>query len=250
MAIFSNSSSQQHSILAGYQRRANHLKARSTSRYNVGVNLGSLRDEINDRYNSRFTKPYGNPQDLQRKVQKWVQHETKNVQSANRRLKAASANLAKLVENQKTIAQAHADITVETAKAAAGRIDEVDANKIAEKTAIVKAIDNQYRVNNYVDIMKKQSDAIEVARKKKAAAEATQDTVTDVTDKVYMKDVEDFMVDGRLMRESKFAIMGIPATVGLTMLAAGVIYFGFLQPNKPKRKTVHGNKSAAVAVFG
>ena len=51
MAVFSNSSNQKHSILAGYQRRANQLKARSTSRYNVGTNLGNVANRINDEYN-------------------------------------------------------------------------------------------------------------------------------------------------------------------------------------------------------
>ena len=57
MAVFGNSTSQQHSILAGYQRRANQMKARSTSRFNT-ANLGNVADYINDGYNSRFTKSY------------------------------------------------------------------------------------------------------------------------------------------------------------------------------------------------
>ena len=86
MAIFGNTSSQQHSILAGYQRRANQLKARSTSRYNVGTNLGNVANRINDGYNKRFTKPYGEPEVLQQKVNKWVAHTEDNVRKATNTL--------------------------------------------------------------------------------------------------------------------------------------------------------------------
>jgi len=79
-------------------------------------------------------------------------------------------------------------------------------------------------------------------------AEEALRTVHDITDKVYMKDVEDFMIDGRLMRESKAAVIVTPTTALLTLLGVGVLYYKFFQPSKtPSFRG--GNKSAAMAVF-
>ena len=143
MAVFSNSSSQKHSILAGYQRRANQLKARSTSRYNVGVNLGSLRDRINDEYNERFAPPYGDPKKLQDKVNKWMDHQEKVLVASSRRRKAASARVAAAVNNQNKVVEAHKEITAELQKVAQGRAEEVDANKVAKNTLIIQKIEKK-----------------------------------------------------------------------------------------------------------
>lgn len=249
MAVFSNSSSQKHSILAGYQRRANQLKARSTSRYNVGVNLGSLRDRINDEYNERFAPPYGDPKKLQDKVNKWMDHQEKVLVASSRRRKAASARVAAAVNNQNKVVEAHKEITAELQKVAQGRAEEVDANKVAKNTLIIQKIEKDYTPNSFEVIDTRLKQKVTDARKELVLAEEANAKALQVSDKVHLKAVEDFMVDGRLVRESKVALMFTPLTIGLTLGAAGVLYLGFLQGGKTTR-TVSGNKSAAMAVFG
>lgn len=247
MAYFGNSTDQAHSILAGYQRRSNQLQARSTSRYNVGVNLGSIKNRINDKYNKHLAPKYGNPQELQNKVQDWVQHQEKDVVAAVNRVKKASGKLAQAINDQNTVINAHKDIAADMASFAKG--DDVDANKIAEKTKIIKVIDNTYSPANFKAVNTRLTQKVTDARVVKAAALEAHRKVYEVTDKVYLKDVEDFMVKGRLVRESKVALMFTPLTIALTLGAAGVLYYGFLQGGSTSRR-VTGNKSAAMAVFG
>jgi|MDSW01.2.fsa_nt_gb hypothetical protein len=249
MAVFSNSSNQKHSILAGYQRRANQLKARSTSRYNVGTNLGSIKDRINDEYNQRFAPPYDDPKKLQDKVNKWMNHQEKVLAASSRRRKAASARVATAVNNQNTVLEAHKEITAELQKVAQGRAEEVDANKVAKNTLIIQKIEKDYTPGGFEVIDTRLKQKVTDARKELADANTANEKALQVSDKVHLKAVEDFMVDGRLVRESKVALMFTPLTIALTLGAAGVLYYGFLQGGSTTR-TVSGNKSAAMAVFG
>tara|TARA_B100000287_G_C20620196_1_gene775667 strand:- start:172 stop:918 length:747 start_codon:yes stop_codon:yes gene_type:complete len=248
MAVFSNSSNQKHSILAGYQRRANQLKARSTSRYNVGTNLGSIKDRINDEYNQRFAPPYDDPKKLQDKVNKWMNHQEKVLVTSSRRRKAESARVATAVNNQNKVLEAHKEINAELQKMAQGRAEEVDANKVAKNTRIIQEIDKTYTPESFEVVDTRLKQKVIDARKRLVLAEEANAKALQVSDKVHLKAVEDFMVDGRLVRESKAAGM-IGLTTLLTLGAAGVIYYGFLQGGKTTRR-VSGNKSAAMAVFG
>ena len=96
MAYFGNSTDQTHSILAGYQRRANQLQARSSSRYNVGVNLGSVSDRINDAYSNRLSRPYGDTKVLRDRVNKWSDYAENQVNNALTKLTQAKDRIGDL----------------------------------------------------------------------------------------------------------------------------------------------------------
>ena len=279
MAIFGNTSSQQHSILAGYQRRANQLKARSTSRYNVGTNLGSVANRINDGYNKRFTKPYGEPEVLQQKVNQWGTHTEDNVRKATNTLSTLRKQKAEAQEKLAVMDEFHPTAKKQLQLVSSDEETEVrqfDSNALAEAQNKIKAIPEfkSYNVFNGDTLRRKMARSIRFVKPNKdgkdwgilaqpndsyldpnsfdgkiVLAEDALRKVHDVTDRVYMKDIEDFMVDGRLMRESKTAIMVAPTTAILTALGIGVLYYGFFQP-KASIGFKGGNKSAATAVFG
>jgi hypothetical protein len=264
-----------HSIAAGYQRRANQLQARSTSNYNVGVNLGSVKDRINDGYNKRFTKPYGQPQVLQNKVAKWVKHTEDNVETATTRLATFRKNKVDHQTELKILDDNHAIVKAQLMLQAEGRYQEMNITQINIANEAIKTIGDfkTYTPFNYSTLRNKKRRQISYVKTnednkdwgvltlpdnkyedpnsdtgKILLAEEALRTVHDITDKVYMKDVEDFMVDGRLMRESKAAVIVTPTTALLTLLGVGVLYYNFFQPSKtPSFRG--GNKSAAMAVF-
>lgn len=191
-----------------------------------------------------MTPAYGKPEVLQRKVNAWQDQVSSNVRKAKVNLVKARELKATHEVQLKVISDNHAYIASELVKMP----EAIDANKVAEARAAIQAVDASYNIINYETVYgSKQkeikADAIEVAK-----ARVAQDKVNDVTDKVYMKDVEDFMVDGRLMRESKAAIVVVPTTAFLVAAGIGILYFGFLQPKKTL-KFGSGNESAAMAVF-
>jgi len=233
-----------HSVLAGYQRRSNQLKARSTSRYNVGVNLGNIADRLNDGYNTRMTPAYGKPEVLQRKVNAWQNQVDTNVRKARFNLTTARELKGKHEAQLTVISENHAYIADQLKKMP----EEIDADNVATARLAVQEVDSSYNIINYETVYANKQAEIKADAISVAKARAAQDTINDVTDKVYMKGVEDFMVDGRLMRESKAAIVVVPATAFLVAAGIGILYFGFLQPKKTLRFG-SGNKSAAMAVF-
>ena len=110
-------------------------------------------------------------------------------------------------------------------------------------------IEKDYTPGGFEVIDTRLKQKVTDARKELADANTANEKALQVSDKVHLKAVGDFMVDGRLVRESKVALMFTPLTIALTLGAAGVLYYGFLQGGSTTR-TVSGNKSAAMAVFG
>tara|TARA_B100000902_G_scaffold397160_1_gene460129 strand:- start:98 stop:910 length:813 start_codon:yes stop_codon:yes gene_type:complete len=269
MAVFGNSTSQQHSILAGYQRRANQMKARSTSKFNT-VNLGSIRDSINDGYNRRFTKPYGDTADLQNKVKTWHDYSVNEVKNANDRLAQAEARLGKLEGKRLLLDELHKQIQDILVQLNDG--DSTNLNLYGEKIREIKQkVDGNYNVGNYEQVRRYITDEIGrknikgtttrwsdssqgdweyakgSARKDIELAKEDVRRVSKVQESVHLKAVEDFMVDGRLIRESKTALVVTPLT---TLLVGGLIAYGVYKLGSGTPINFSGsNKSAAMAVF-
>ena len=268
MAVFGNSTSQKHSILAGYQRRANQMKARSTSRFNT-ANLGNIRDAVNDTYNKFLTKPYGDSADLQKKVKKWHDYSVNEVKNANDRLAQAQAKLGELEAKRLLLDNLHEEIENILVELNEGKSDNLNiyGQKINE---VKQKVDGNYNVGNFEQVRRFITDKIGVKVVKGTetrwsvpeqgqwewkkgtvkrdivdAQEAVRE-VTKVRDSVHLKDVEDFMVDGRLMRESKGAAVSL-----MTSLAVGgLIAYGVYKLGSGKGISFSGsNKSAAMAVF-
>ena len=84
----------------------------------------------------------------------------------------------------------------------------------------------------------------ESAQSERDAAQREYDTATDVLDNVHMKGVEDWMVRGPLMRESKTALVISPVMVGVGVL--GMAYLmKITQTYRPPAASA--NKGAAFA---
>ena len=271
MAVFGNSTSQKHSILAGYQRRANQMKARSTSRFNT-ANLGNVRDSINDGYNKLLTNPYGDSADLQKKVKTWHDYSVNEVKNANDRLAQATNRLGKLEAIRVFLDNGHADVTTLLENIRRG-----DSDNLTEYGEKVQEIRNHdpllqlYEVTNYDKVRRYITDTIGIkvgegtntrwvteaqgewewkkgtVRADKREAQELVKEVSKVQDSVHLKNVEDFMVDGRLMRESKTALVVTPIT---TILVGGLIAYGVYKLGSGNAIGFSGsNKSAAMAVF-
>ena len=273
MAYFGNSTDQTHSILAGYQRRANQLQARSTSKYNLGVNLAGPLDMINDTYNNRLTKSYGDSKVLRDRVNTWADYSENEVMSAQSKLDQARDKVAELRANIIKLNADHDEVQKILFRINAGTQSTTDiASYGLLVQSIKKEIDSNYNVDNFESIrskIQKSLDSRVVKGTKKqwlqpsdgkweyASGTAMHDTVMakeakaevdKVQDSVHLKSVEDFMVDGRLMRESKTALVITPLTA---IAVVGVGLWAYRQFFRDKPINFGGNnKSAAVAVFG
>lgn len=271
MAVFGNSTSQKHSILAGYQRRANQMKARSTSRFNT-ANLGNVADSINDGYNSRFTKPYGDSADLQNKVKTWHDYSVNQVKDANDKLKQAQDRLGRFEAVRLFLDNGHIEVTELLEKIRKGESGNLD--EYSKKILDIRNYDSLlklYQVTNYDKVRRYLTDTIGVKvvedtntkwvnaaqgpwewkkgtiRADIRDANELVDEVNKVQDSVHLKNVEDFMVDGRLMRESKTALVFTPLTA---LVVGGLIYYGVRKLGSGNAIGFSGsNKSAAMAVF-
>lgn len=271
MAIFGNSTSQKHSILAGYQRRANQMKARSTSRFNT-ANLGNVVDSINDGYNSRFTKAYGDSADLQDKVKTWHDYSVNQVKNANDKLKQAQDRLGRFQAAMLFLDNGHAEATDLLEQINRG--ESSNLNSYGVKVQEIRDYDpllNLYAVTNYAKVRRyiEHTIGLKVVKGtntnwvnaaqgewewKKGTiradirdAKELVDEVNKVQDSVHLKNVEDFMVDGRLMRESKSALVFTPLTA---IVVGGLIYYGVRKLGSGNAIGFSGsNKSAAMAVF-
>jgi hypothetical protein len=87
---------------------------------------------------------------------------------------------------------------------------------------------------------------VEQLRLKRDLARQEYNNATDVLDNVHMKNVEDWMVAGPLMRESKAAMVVSPAMILLGVVGTVFLYEKY-STRGPRKAT--GNKSAAYAVF-
>ena len=268
MAVFGNSTSQKHSILAGYQRRANQMKARSTSKFNT-ANLGNVADSINDGYNNRFTKPYGDSKVLQDKVKTWHDYSVNQVKTANDRLAQAYNRMSSL--KSKRTEMKIIDEQVQDAQIQIGKGDNTNINILGKLILSGQKIDKNYNGSNGATVDRYLAGQIGAkvvkgtntpwvneaqgpfewkvgsAQRDIDDARAAVREVEKVSDSVHLKEVEDFMVDGRLMRESKTALVVTPLT---TILVGGLIAYGVYKFGSGNAIGFSGsNKSAAVAVF-
>lgn len=257
-----------HSIAAGYVRRSNLQNARKTSPFgslgNEPLKLSTfntkkaidntiatrgvnIKDRANNYYNAKFAKPYGSPAELYDKVSKWKQHEEEVVFAKKKKLDAKQSVVAALIVDIRHLDTTHSEIQAEVDKAALGRAEEVDNEKVNRLREEIQQYAPSYDFFNYTTIKQELATAKRAAQSERDAAQREYDTATDVLDNVHMKGVEDWMVRGPLMRESKTALMVTPAMLALGAL--GAIYVGILT-RKYQPPAARGNKSAAFAVFG
>ena len=260
MAYFGNSTDQAHSILAGYQRRANQLQARSTSRYNVGVNLGSVSDRINAAYSNRLSRPYGDSKVLRDRVNTWADYSENEVNNAQNKLTQAKDRIGALNAQLSAFDTLHNAIqqilikindgnqSVEDMKSYGNMVQQVRGSKPVNVSSYEVDL-SSYDVDNVEKMRKKITDAIGTAMSDKVLAKEAIDKVNKVQNSVHLKAVEDFMVDGRLMRESKTALVITPLTA-IAVVGVGLwAYRQFFRTKSPVNFS-GSNKSAAVAVFG
>lgn len=244
-----------HSIAAGYARRSNLNNARKTSAFGSLGNtvkttekgiFESSRDRLNDAYNKRFAAKYGDVSELLTKVEAWRTHEAEVVDMRRTNLQLASDRVSKAATNKVTLIEEHAKILPEWNLATSGNIEDANTEVMNAGINTIKKIFPTYQVSNYDKLLAEQTKIIQnlLADREKRRIELRDATL--VLDRVYMKDVEDWMVDGRLMRESKTALIVTPT---MLLLGAGVaIYFGaFKESLKAPKATA--NKGAAFAVF-
>tara|TARA_Y100000592_G_C5467873_1_gene317743 strand:+ start:1165 stop:1980 length:816 start_codon:yes stop_codon:yes gene_type:complete len=256
-----------HSIAAGYVRRNNLQNARKMSPFGslgseplklstfntkkaidntIATRGVNIRDRANNFYNSKFTNPYGSPAELYDKVSKWKQHEEEVVFAKKKKLQAKQSILTALGQDRIHLANTHSEIKAELDKAAEGRAEEVDNEKVNRLTLEIQEYAPSYNFFNYKGIATELSTGWKAALGERDAAQREYDSATKVLDNVHMKGVEDWMVKGPLMRESKTALMVTPAMLALGAL--GAIYVGVLA-RKYQPPAARGNKSAAFAVF-
>tara|TARA_B100002019_G_scaffold247162_1_gene225420 strand:+ start:1023 stop:1802 length:780 start_codon:yes stop_codon:yes gene_type:complete len=245
-----------HSIAAGYVRRSNLNNARKTSAFgNLGNTIKKTekgiaetsKDRLNDFYTSKFTKPYGSPAELYDKVSKWKQHEEEVVFAKKKKLQAKQSILTALGQDRIHLANTHREIKAELDKAATGRSEEIDNEKVSRLTQEIQEYAPSYNFFNYKSVATELSTGWRAALGERDAAQREYDSATDVLDNVHMKGVEDWMVKGPLMRESKAALVISPVMIGVGVI--GMFYLMKLtQTYQPP--AARGNKSAAFAVFG
>jgi len=257
-----------HSIAAGYVRRNNLNNARKTSAFgslgNEPLKLSTfntkkavdntiatrgvnIRDRANNYYNAKFTRPYGSPAELYDKVSKWKLHEEEVVFAKKKKLEAKQSVVAALDVDIRHLDTTHSEVKAELDKAAVGRAEEVDNEKVLKLQDEIRQYAPSYDFFNYTAIKQELATAKRAAQQERDVAQREYDTATDVLDNVHMKGVEDWMVRGPLMRESKAALVISPMMIGVGVI--GMFYLmKMTQTYQPP--AARGNKSAAFAVFG
>ena len=116
----------------------------------------------------------------------------------------------------------HSEIKAELDKAAVGRAEEVDNEKVTRLSEEIRQYAPTYDFFNYITIKKELATAKRAAQQERDVAQREYDSATDVLDNVHMKGVEDWMVKGPLMRESKAALVISPVMIGVGVL--GIAY--------------------------
>jgi hypothetical protein len=260
------------SIGAGYVRRLNLQSQRNTrgigsigeaplklSTFNTskavkntvdtqGVNI---KDRLNDWYSGKMSDQYGDVNELFNKVNAWRDHETKVVAvrraqkiDAEERHATFALNVTEMYRLDNIVQEQY--LLVNRGVHEQG---ESDYNKVTQAIAEAKAMGppfNKYIGNNFPDVKKVMLKEVERLRVKRDLARQEYNNATDVLDNVHMKGVEDWMVDGPLMRESKAAMVISPAMILLGIV--GTVYAYEKYSSRGSRKAT-GNKSAAYAVF-
>lgn len=261
-----------HSIGAGYQRQLNLNNARKTSPFgrlgevvksgNEPLKLSTFNtskavnntietrgrnilDRANDAYNSKVASRYGPVNELFNKVDTWRAYEADVVSARKRDYEAATARHTAMSEKIVMLEDGHGIITANVDLIASNRAEEVDFEAHNNKLAEIKSAFPNYSLSTYNQVMSAAKADLNALAVKKQTAKTRFRDATVVLDRVHMKGVEDWMVDGPLMRESKTALVVTPVMVGLGFIAA---YYA-LKPGKTSTRSPTANKSAAFAVF-
>ena len=260
------------SIGAGYVRRLNLQSQRNTrgigsigqaplklSTFNTskavkntvdtqGVNI---KDRLNDWYSGKMSDQYGDVNELFNKVNAWRDHESKVVSVRRAQKIDAEERHATFALNVTEMYRLDNIAQEQFALVARGVHEqgESDYNKVTQAIADAKAMGspfNKYNGINFASVESSMLKEVGQLRLKRDLARKEYDEATDVLDNVHMKDVEDWMVDGPLMRESKAAMVISPAMILLGIV--GTVYAYEKYSSRGSRKAT-GNKSAAYAVF-
>ena len=239
-----------------------------------GVNI---RDRLNNWYNSKITDQYGDVNQLLTKVRAWEDHASRVVMAKLQQKEVAEARHAAFALDVDEMYRLNDIVKEQFQLISDGRHQEANDNIVTDSIKEAAKLDNKYKdstldtyIPGYSNIFGKYTglnfDDVETSMleyaggkfdangnqlkpgllQKRDAARKAHKEATQVLDRVYIKDVEDWMVSGPLMRESKTALVISPM-----MLAAGVISGIYVMNKLAKRgpRKATGNKSAAYAVF-
>lgn len=261
-----------HSIGAGYQRQLNLNNARKTSPFgrlgevvksgNEPLKLSTFNtskavnntietrgrnilDRANDAYNTKVASRYGPVNELFNKVDTWRAYEADVVSARKRDYEVATARHTAMSEKIVMLEDGHGLISANVDLIADNRAKEVDFEKHNNKLAEIKSVFPSYSPSTYNEVMSAAKADLNALAVKKETAKTRFRNATVVLDRVHMKGVEDWMVDGPLMRESKTALVVTPIMLGLGFVAA---YYAF-KPGRTSTRSPTANKSAAFAVF-
>lgn len=213
-----------------------------------GVNI---KDRLNDWYSGKFPEQYGDVNELFNKVNAWRDHESKVVSAKRAQKIAAEEKHATFALNVTEMYRLDGDVQLEFGKVATGAYTQIEANNNVVEDAVNAAAAmgspfNKYNGLNFGEVETAMLKQAGVLRVKRDLARKAYNNATDVLDKVHMKNVEDWMVAGPLMRESKAAMVVSPAMILLGVVGTMYVYEK-LKIKGPRKAT--GNKSAAYAVF-
>lgn len=274
------------SIGAGYVRRLNLQSQRNTrgigsigqaplkvSTFNTskavrntidtqGVNI---KDRLNDWYSGKFPEQYGDVNELFNKVNAWRDHESKVVSAKRAQKIAAEERHAAFALDVTEMYRLDEIVQDQFELITEGRHQEADNNKVQQAINDAAKLDNKYKDSskdtyipgygkifgkynglNFSSIKSSMLKYVDQLRVKRDIARKEYNNATDVLDNVHMKNVEDWMVAGPLMRESKAAMVVSPAMILLGVVGTVVLYEKYSKRG-PRKAT--GNKSAAYAVF-
>ena len=237
----------------------------------------NIRDRLNDWYNSKTPDQYGDVRELHRKVEAWQSQENDVVRVKLQQKQIAEARHSAFALDVDEMYKLNNIVKEQFQLITEGRHQEANDNIVTETIKEAAKLDNKYKdstedtyIPGYSNIFGRYTGlnfrSVEISMlqyaggkfdangdllkvgllQKRDLAREEHTNATEVLDRVYVKDVEDWMVSGPLMRESKTALVISPM-----MLAAGVIggmyLLNKLSTRGPRKAT--GNKSAAYAVF-
>ena len=236
------------SIGAGYVRRLNLQSQRNTrgigsigqaplkaSTFNTskavkntidtqGVNI---KDRLNDWYSGKFPNQYGDVNQLFNRVNAWRDHESKVVSVRRAQKIAAEGTHATFALNVTEMYRLEGIVEEQFQLLNDGRYQESDDNIVAKAikdAAKMGSPFNKYDGRNFSFVKTAMIKEVEVLRVKRDLARKEYNNATDVLDNVHMKNIEDWMVAGPLMRESKAAMVVSPAMILLGVVGTMYVY--------------------------
>jgi len=241
-----------HSIAAGYQRRSNQIAARKTSPYlgNIGGVADNALGKLKQSYGRSLSgaldvirvPPYGDSQKLVDEAERFTTFHNEHKVILKGKLDK-STKRRKLANFHKVeVTALHAEITAELAKDPADR----QAMVVLNKTDEARSIYPTYTYVNWPGIQAELQLNENNAISQEAADKANFDDAVKTLNTDMVKGMEDWFVDGGLVKESH--ARGY-TTGGLIVGAVGaIILWRWLHPSKLTTRS-DGNKSAAMAVF-